>query len=218
MKNLRRCMLMLLVLLMLPMASQAQDANLALKGFYESAFQGEFGDTKRGATVRWEDPIVIHPTGSYTESDLYALVKLIFDLSKNVPELPHMIISNKRDGANVVMSFVKEKDMAKAVKGYRKGNIGFVWVEYNDFVIERAEIAIDIETMQEKRAAVVREEIVNMLGLLNDITVTRESIICQRGKTVSDLTVIDYAMLNYLYSPLLPAGTTMDDAIRILEN
>ena len=55
-----------------------------------------------------------------------------------------------------------------------------------------------------------------MLGLLNDITCTRNSIISQNGKTVSDLSKIDYEMLNLLYHPMMPPGTTRLQAREIV--
>jgi hypothetical protein len=55
-----------------------------------------------------------------------------------------------------------------------------------------------------------------MLGLLDDISCTRKSIICQEGKTVTDLSSIDFEMLNLLYGPLMLPGTTRERAGEIL--
>jgi hypothetical protein len=192
-------------------------SSLAVQGFYESAFQGEYEDTQRSVTVRWAQPITIYMKGDYTKGDVATLAALLYDLSCNVQNLPQLSLTTKPEGANVTMSFVPYDRMDEAVTGYEEGNVGFVWVNYDRYVVTRAEIAISsTNTSQKKRSAVIREEVVNMLGLLNDITCTRKSIICQDDRSVTDLSSIDYEMLNLLYSPLMLPGTTRKRAGEIL--
>jgi hypothetical protein len=194
-------------------------SSLAMQGFYEAAFRGEYGDTGRATTVRWTQPITIYIKGDYTRGDVATVSMLLYDLSCNVQNLPQLSLTTKPEGANVTMSFVPYEKMDEAVTGYEEGNVGFVWVNYDNYDLTSAEIAISsTNTSQKTRSAVIREEIVNMLGLLNDITCTRKSIICQDGKTVTDLSSIDYEMLNLLYGPLMPPGTTRKRAGEILGN
>ena len=192
-------------------------SSLAVQGFYESAFQGEYGDTNRSATIRWTRPITIYMNGDYTRGDVAALAALLYDLSGNVQNLPQLSLTTKPEGANVTISFVPYDKMNEAVTGYEEGNVGFVWVNYDNYVVTSAEIAISTSnTSQKSRSAVIREEVVNMLGLLNDISCTHKSIICQEGKTVTNLSSIDYEMLNLLYGPLMLPGTTRKRAGEIL--
>ncbi len=192
-------------------------SSLAVQGFFESAFQGEYGDTDRSAIIRWAQPVVIYMQGHYTGEDVAALATLLYDLSENVLHLPQLTLTTKPDGANVTVSFVPYDEMSQAVTGYEKGNVGFVWVNYDNYAITGAEIAISsTNTSQKGRDAIIREEIVNMLGLLNDITCTRKSIICQKGKTVTNLSSIDYEMLNLLYGPLMLPGTAIEKAREIV--
>ncbi len=204
----------LLCLIMLFPAAAA--SSLAVQGFYESAFQGEYGDTQRGATIRWTGPIVILMKGDYTGEDVAVLARLLYSLAENVKNLPQLSLTTLPAGANVTMDFVPYERMRDAVPDYQEGNVGFVRVNYEAYTVSSAQIAISSTASQKKRSAVIREEVVNMLGLLNDITLTRRSIISKREKKVSDLTNIDYEMLNLLYSPLMPPGTTLDQAREIL--
>ncbi len=210
------CIVLICLAVLNPAVSSAA-SSLAVQGFYEAAFQGEYGDTARAATIRWMQPIVIHVKGEYTRADVGTVAALIFDLSENVPDLPQMMLTAKPLGANVTISFVPYDKMEEAVSGYQKGNVGFVWVNYDNYEVTGAQIAISSTiSSQKSRSAVIREEIVNMLGLLNDITCTKRSIICQHGKTVTDLTAIDYEMLSILYSPSMLPGTTIERAREIL--
>ncbi len=213
---LRRLFIAVLILGLLPAAVLAEDNRLALKGFYEAAFAGEYGDTQRGVTVRWEGPITMYMKGGYTQEDIAVLAALLYDLSAHVPGLPELALTTREESANVTLSFVPQAEMKNAVPDYREGNLGFVWVKYDNYVIKTARISISTNTRQWRRSAIIREEVVNMLGLLNDITVTTKSIICQSGKTVTNLSDIDYAMLNYLYSPQIPPGTTLNKAKKVL--
>lgn len=204
-----------LILLSPSMVSAA--SSLAVQGFYEAAFRGEYGDTQRSVTIRWAKPITICLKGDYIRGDVATVAALLYDLSANVQNLPQLSLTTKPEGANVIMSFVPYEKMNEAVTGYEDGNVGFVWVNYDKYVVNSAEIAISTtNTSQKSRSAVIREEIVNMLGLLDDISCTRKSIICQDGKAVSDLSSIDYEMLNILYGPLMLPGTTMEQAGKIL--
>jgi len=214
-----RCffVVILSLLALFPSTGPAAASTLAVQGFYESAFQGEYGDTQRSAIIRWTQPIVIYMKGDYTEEDVATLATLLYDLSEKVQDLPQLTMTTKPDGANVIMSFVPYERMGGAVTGYQEGNVGFVWVMYDNYIVTSAEIAISSTVSSQKsRSAVIREEIVNMLGLLNDITCTKKSIICQHGKSVFDLSSIDYEMLNLLYDPLMIPGTTKERAGEIL--
>lgn len=203
------------ILLFPSMGSAA--SGLAVQGFYESAFQGEYEDTQRSATVRWAQPISIYMKGDYTKGDVATLAVLLYDLSSNVQNLPQLSFTTKPDGANVIMSFVPYEDMDEAVTGYQEGNVGFVYVNYDNYVVTSAEIAISAtNTSQKSRSTVIREEIVNMLGLLNDISCTHRSIICKDDKSVTNLSSIDYEMLNILYGPPMLPGTTREQAREIL--
>ena len=212
---LRRLIIAVLIFGLLPSAALASD-NLALDGFYEAAFAGEYGDTQRGAIIRWEEPVIMYMKGAYTDGDIAVLAALLYDLAAKVPGLPELELTTREESANVTLAFVPQAEMKNAVPEYKEGNLGFVWVNYNNFVIKTARIAISTEVARPKRSAILREEVTNMLGLLNDITVTTESIICQSGKTVTNLSSIDYAMLNYLYRQDIAPGTTLVQAKRIL--
>ena len=213
---LRRLIVAVIILGLVPFAALASE-RLALDAFYEAAFQGEYGDTKRGVTIRWKEPIVMYMKGDYTNGDMATLAALLYDLAGRVPGLPELSLTAREESANVILTFVPMDEMKEVVPQYKEGNIGFVWVNYDRFVIHSAKIAISTSTKQQRRSAVIREEVVNMLGLLNDITVTKDSIICQSGKTVVNLSDIDFAMLNYLYSKEISPGITLEKAKRILE-
>ena len=216
MPTIRRLILVVLILALIPAMALAS-SHLALDAFYEAAFAGEYGDTQRDAVIRWEKPIAFYAKGSYTDADMGVLARLLYDLSLHVPGLPELALTTREESANAIISFVPQEEMGAAVNEYKDGNVGFVWVNYDNYVIKSAKIAISTNTRQVKRSAVIREEVVNMLGLLNDITVTKDSIICQSGKTVTDLSDTDYAMLNYLYSKEIAPGVSLEKAKRVLE-
>lgn len=215
----RRFMAALLCLMIpaLPAVAAAAPSDLAVRGFFSSAFSPEYGDTARTVMVRWEDPLLVQVEGDPTWDDLQAVTALFAGLTAQVPGLPPITMAASRDEANIIFSFVPLAQLPQVLDTYVDGNWGFMNCFDDGKVIRYGLVAVsDDVTGQKDRNHLIREEFVNMLGLCGDIDFAPDSIIYQPYTTVPDLAPEDYEMLNLLYSPLLSPGMTAEEARQAL--
>lgn len=187
----------------------------ALEVFLECAFSAEFGDST-GSLERWADPIVICVYGEPTDEDWQQLDDFLMELSFRVPTLPPIRLTEDEDEANVEMFFMTDDELPSVMPEYIQGNRGFVYCYFDNSLFTFARIAIEIgSTSQKERNHVIREELVNGLGLLNDHLLYSDSVIYQ-GYNNNMPTEMDWLMLNMVYSPLLWPGITRAEAEEIL--
>ena len=199
-------------------AYDAKDARRkALEPFFVCAFSSEYGDPDRDYLIRWEDPVRVYVDGTPTNADLRAVDAFLMELSLRVPDLPPITRVYTRNEANMVMYYVPLWRMEYVVPDYVDGCWGMVHFDYEGFAITNAVIGVTTDTCgQEQRDGIMREEIVNGLGLCNDHEFYSDSIIYQHDKTKYSLSDVDWIMLNYLYSPLLSPGDRWPEAERKL--
>lgn len=187
----------------------------ALQCFLACGFSAEFGDST-GCLQRWEDPIVIRVYGEPTNEDLEQLDSFLMELSFRVPTLPPIRLTDDENEANVKMFFLPDSELPSVMPEYIQGNRGFVYCYSQNSVFTSASIAIETSaTSQIERSHVIREELVNGLGLLNDHLLYSDSVIYQ-GYNNNMPTEMDYLMLNMAYSPLLWPGIARAQAGEIL--
>lgn len=205
----------LLALLCIPL--HPADTTPAMKGFFASAFSAEYGDDGRTRMIRWEEPLFIALAGDPTEEDIACLNALISRLSK-VPGLPPLSLASFGEAANVTLHFVAYGDMKAAVPGYVEGNWGFFHYRRKGYTIYEGTVAIARDvTTQLQRNHLIREEMINLLGLCNDVDFLPQSAIYTGYPKADSLNEIDCEMLALLYHPCLAPGMTMEQARRALE-
>lgn len=187
----------------------------ALEVFLECGFSAEYGDST-GCLQRWETPIVIYVSGRPTSEDKQQLDAFLMELSFRVPTLPPIRLTDDKSEANVEMFFLPEKEIPKYMPEYVQGNRGFVYCYYTNSRFTSARIAIETgSTSQAERNHVIREELVNGMGLLNDHMLYSDSVIYQKYNNNMP-TEMDWLMLNMAYSPLLWPGVSRAQAEKIL--
>ena len=199
--------------------ANAREGKLqALDCLIDCAFSSEYGNPN-SRLLRWKDPIYVYAGGSPTAEDLRQLDGFLMELSFRVPLLPPVERVFAPEAANLTLYFVPEARMGDYVKDYVSGNWGFVTYFYNNYVINRAEVAVASDvTNQKQRNGIIREEIVNGLGLGNDHYRFEDSIIYEPYNEAETLSEVDWLMLNMVYSPLTRPGMGADEAYRALKD
>lgn len=199
-------------------AYDAADARRkALEPFRVCAFSTEYGDEDRDFMIRWKQPIRVFVNGSPNNADLRALDAFLMELSLRVPDLPPVTRVYVRSQANMVVNYVPMRRMGDVVPDYVDGCWGMVHFDYEDFAITNAVIGVTTDTCgQEERNGIMREEIINGLGLCNDQEDYTNSAVYQYGKSQFTVSELDWIMLNFLYSPLLNPGDRWPEAKRKL--
>ena len=190
----------------------------AVEGFYQAAFDAEFGDTGRDELIRWQIPLSIFIKGEPVAEDLRVLERLMENLAEIVPGMPGMSFAESEKEANVVIAFVPFESMPEYLVNYEDDNWGYMNCFSDDTTIRYGMIAIASDvTAQEDRTHLIQEEFINMLGLTEDIDNIPQSIIYQPYTVTADLCEEDYEMLSLLYGPYLPYGISRGEARTALE-
>lgn len=190
----------------------------ALKGFFASAFSNEYGDVDKRPMLRWEKDLTITLQGNYTQEDFFHLSAFLDLLREEVPALPGLFLldSKSPQQPNVTIHFVPKKDMPALLPGYVAPNRGFFTYRYQDYLIYEATVAIDSLAAPQEKNAIVEEELLNLLGLCNDIDFLPESILYTGFPKPLTAAPIDFEMLCILYHPSLNPGMREKEAYQAL--
>lgn len=198
---------------------QVQTTPPAIRGFLASAFSSEYGDENRDWMIRWEIPLCFSLSGEYNQQDAHHLMAFIDLLGEQVPALPPLFLSDKNNPANVKIHFISKDEIPSLVPAYVTSNQGFFTYEYQNFLIIKGAIYIDSGlVIQQERDGVVEEEIINLLGLCNDIDFLPESILYSGSPKPYSASQTDYDMLRILYHPSLAPGMSKQDALQALRD
>lgn len=193
--------------------------NAEIDYFLEVALGVEFAHGARPrVTKRWptdELPAIrLEIMGAPTSQDL-AVMRQIVDELNAIAGLPLIAIDAERP--NVPVRFVPRNSMRSYSSLVpRWGAGGFVSTELNDdFTIERGQVLIASDIPFRARKPIIREEITQLLGLLNDSSWYPESIFNDANFS-TEFSPLDRALIEMLYRPEMRAGLDEEDTRKVL--
>ena len=165
---------------------------------------------------KWVDDLRIAVYGDPTARDRTALANVIDDLNALVGPLELTLVE---DNPNVEIHFAPEADFATILPEYVPVNMGFVYVWWDGAgAITDSVILISTTGITpDERAHLIREELTQSLGLLNDSDQYPDSIFQIEWTTTNRFAPIDRAVIEMLYRPELLPGMTVADALAALE-
>ena len=191
------------------------DGPPAVEYFYEVAFGGEFASSEL-ALHKWSRDIRIKVHGKPTADDLDTLSQVVGDLNDLVAGLTIRI---EETNANVDLYFVPESEFLSIESKYISTNYGFfrVWWDRKGS-IHKARILISSKGItQKQRSHLVREELTQILGLLNDSWRYPDSIFYQGWTSVNEYTALDRTLISWLYLPELISRMSPSQTRRALQ-
>jgi len=174
--------------------------------FLEIAFESEFGDSNL-TIKKWVSDIKINIIGSPTNEDMITLNKLIVEINVIIDGIQLRI--DEQD-PNVEIYFVPESDFGRYEPNYVPTNYGFFWVWWNfSKEIYKSRIMISTDQItQKERSHLIREELTQNLGLMNDSWKYEDSIFYQGWTDIAEYAEIDKVMIEILYrEEILPNMT-----------
>jgi hypothetical protein len=188
------------------------DAEVAY--FEEIAGGAEFNPDV-GVIHRWAEDVLITVYGDATEADLATLQKVVDELNLLVEDVE---VGVAAAGGNVEVHFAPRETFADIEPNYVPGNIGFVWVAWDSLgAIEFARVLIASEGVTaEERAHLIREEVTQSLGLLNDSWEYPDSIFYQGWTAGLEYAAIDRALVEMMYREEIRPGMSVDAAVIVL--
>jgi len=176
--------------------------------FLEIALGAELGD-ETPVIKKWTDDIRIKISGSPTSHDLQTINTIVDDLKTLSIKVK---IVNKKENINI--NFAPKKDFPELEKNY-----GFFWSLWHDdnFEIYEANILIaSTEITQQERSHLIREELTQSLGLMNDSDKYKDSIFYQDWSDITEYSEIDKAIIQLLYHKNIKTGMTKTKILEIL--
>ncbi|MBD2088871.1 DUF2927 domain-containing protein [Microcoleus sp. FACHB-1515] len=183
--------------------------------FLEIALGAEFGSSD--AVIRkWNAPIRIRVTGRPTSEDMRSLQAVIRDLNGLVQGTSLSIDNNN---SNVEMVFAPESEFRRYEPNYQPTNMGFGWIWWNQNTLNRARILISTTGItQQERSHLIREELTQSLGLMQDSYRYPDSMFYQGWTDPTQFSAIDRTVISMLYRPEIRAGMTRSQVVRVLQS
>ncbi|MCJ7802814.1 MAG: DUF2927 domain-containing protein [Candidatus Marinimicrobia bacterium] len=183
--------------------------------FTEIALGAEFGD-EAPVIKKWTENIRIKIGGEPTEQDLQTINNIVSDLNELIAGIKIKLVDKNE---NLVIVFSPESEFSTIDLNYVPTNYGFFWALWHDdnFVIYDASILISsAEITQQERSHLIREELTQSLGLMNDSNKYKDSIFYQEWTDVIEFSEIDRAVIKLLYLKKVKPGMSKEDVLKIL--
>lgn len=182
----------------------------ALDYFVEIAFGAEFGDAD-SVIRKWEDDIRIGVFGEPGEADLEGLATVIADLNFLIGTISIDIVDTDH---NVEIHLVPEARFAEIEPNYVPGNSGFFWLwwDAHGYIFDARILISTTGITQAERSHLIREELTQVLGLMNDSWSYPDSIFYQGWTDVQVFSDIDVMVIKMLYLPEVEVGMQYDEA------
>lgn len=183
--------------------------------FLEISLGSEFGN-RQARIKKWRQDIHIQVKGQPTQTDLQTLKQVINELDGLItPE-----IKPANNDTNMEIYFIPEHQFSETEKHYKPHNLGFFWARWDPatYEIYRARILISSTGItQQERNHLIREELTQSLGLMNDSRRHSDSIFYQPWSRVTKFSETDKAIIKLLYQESIQPGMNRSDIIQRLQ-
>ncbi len=197
-----------------PFAERYSQADLDY--FLEIATGSEF--TRASLPIRkWEQDITIKVHGTPTSGDRQTLDAVVGELENLVGSIDVRVVNEPAARGNIDVYFVDPTEFSRYVPHTNPGRGGFVWIRAPRGAIDEATVLIASNGLtQPQRNHIIREEVTQALGLLNDSFQYRDSIFFQLWNAVTQYSPRDERVIQLLYHPEVKPGMSQDEALKAL--
>lgn len=185
--------------------------------FQEIAFGNEFG-TNSEQIRKWTEDVIIQINGQPTKSDRQTLERVVKELNALIgygsePVQIQVLEAGDDQQANVNIYFVPHLEFPSYEPNYQPGNLGFAYVNWAQHRIYRSQILISTTGISSaERSHLIREELTQSLGLLQDSDRYEDSIFYQGWTDITNYSAIDRAVIEMLYHPKVVPGMSSHEA------
>jgi hypothetical protein len=175
--------------------------------FFEIAFGLEYGESN--VIHKWGKPeIKISTVGDPAEEHLKELNKVMYELS----DLTGMSFKTVDRNPDIRIYLINHSDFSKYIrnKNIVENNWGYFyvwWRRNNEIYRSNIYIAIDKGTI-ESQLHLIREELTQCMGLMNDSYSYEDSIFYQGWGTIREYSEVDKTVIKLLYNPKIKSGMT----------
>lgn len=184
--------------------------------FYEIALGTEFySQTNR--IRKWKEPLTLEVKGSPTAEDLATLNSVASEIIQITGG--QMTIKIVPSGGNSKIWFAPLADLPKYEPKILPDNWGFFYASWDgNFNIYTTNIVIATDKpTQKERNHLIREELTQSLGLMQDSSKYPDSIFYIEWTDTQDYSELDKAVIEELYLPEVKAGMTQAELEKIVK-
>jgi len=169
---------------------------------------------------KWTQDLRIRIHGQPTAADLTALEQVVAEINQLLNEVEPVgavklgfVDGEGSSNPNLDIFFVPEQDFSRYETSYQPVNHGFFWSEADQGAIQRGRILISTtDTNQAERSHLIREELTQSLGLMQDSPTNADSIFYQGWSQTQAYSPQDKRLLKLLYRADIRPGM---DAIAV---
>lgn len=172
--------------------------STTLDYFQEIALGSEYGDHMPTIGKWGKDTIGVSVNGTHSENDMACLNQTISDFNT----LSSRVKLNREEASSdITIHFAPEATFGNILKEYVPRNMGFFWTRGNNLgVLNEATILIDTSAVSEiERCHLIREELTQSLGLMNDSPQFSDSIFYTEWTRTTAYSELDKKAINLLY-------------------
>jgi len=183
--------------------------------FTKIALGTEFGE-QTPVIKKWAENIRIKVGGEPTEEDLQTINNIVSNLNELIAGINIKLVDKNE---NLVIAFSPESEFSAIDPNYVPTNYGFFWALWHDdnYVIYNANILIaSADITQRERSHLIREELTQSLGLMNDSNKYNDSIFFQQWTDVIEFSDLDRAVIKLLYLKKIKPGMSKEQVLKIL--
>ena len=202
------------------------DAEI-IDGFMKTAFGAEYHLAGRVDRIRkYDKPVRVFISGPHRPDRQKQLANVTADIGRRIPNID-IAMTETRDDANVVVTFVRDRDLDKAIRkfygadkakeirrsldpqclsGFRKNE---------QYEIEHSEVILAVDAGDFVFLDCAYEELLQSLGPIND-TDSVPWTMFNDDVSMGFFDVYDQYIMNILYDPRIKAGMTVTDVRAVL--
>jgi hypothetical protein len=178
--------------------------------YVEIALGSELGNASRRVR-KWGEEVVLEVRGAPGEADRAELERVVTELNGLLAE-PEVRIAGPGEGGQAVIHFAPESTFEEIDSRYVPVNLGFVWITWDGSDRIRTGLVLVDNTDridQATRNHLIREEVTQMLGLLQDSPRISGSIFFGSFRpSPTEYLPIDRAVLRMHGDPRVQRGMT----------
>ena len=202
MKNLQ---LSLFMLIAVNGSAKGYEEGEVIQYFKEIALQQEFTDEPQ-RTKKWTKQLVIFPAGKWPQHLTSELNVILKDLALIAPNLKIQLTKDKT-ASNYTLFMGSADDYVKYIEPlaieHVKENYGYFHIYWNsNNEITHGSMYVDTKRAKTKRwqSHLLREELTQSLGLMNDSVAYKDSIFYEKGSSLTSYSDLDVYMIKILYN------------------
>ena len=184
--------------------------------FSAIALSSEYGEGG-GDIKKWTTDVRIAVHGDPSKQDLATLDDVLADLNALIGPIELAIVSS---GANANIYFAPESEFTSIAQEYIPVNMGFFWTWWDGegTITETRILVSTTDITQTERDHIIREELTQCLGLMNDSYAYEDSVFYQGWTSTMEYTSIDEDLVEMLYLPEVKPGMGAESVMAILRD